>query len=129
MTPNEIIQQHLAICEELHQLSLEENRFLKQQQRLPDIEFQDRKKLLLARLDNSLSEIKALNISLGEQGSTRSGVDKPLMEKARSRIMQILHLDRENEQLLLRYSLGSAPRPAQVQPPTTVLQRMYAGKF
>lgn len=131
MTPTEIIRQHLQICDELHQLGLDENRFLKQQQRIPDGDFLDVKRALLARLEQSLETIKSLNISLSEQGATKSGVDKALMEKTRSRIMQILHLDRENEQLLLRYSMGAAHRPsaaASTPPPASQLQRLYKSR-
>lgn len=129
MTPTETIQQHLQICDELHQLGLDENRFLKQQQRTPDTDLLERKKALLSRLETSLAAIKALNISLSEQGSTRSGVDKAVMERVRARIMQILHLDRENEQLLFRYSMGAGTRPVAPQPPVSQLQRMYGGRF
>jgi hypothetical protein len=56
-----------------------------------------------------------------------------LIEKARAKLLQILHLDRENEQLLLRYSLGiqpaSPPAAAPHTPPTPVapsrLQQLY----
>lgn len=129
MTPSETLLRHQHLCDELHQLALEENRFLKQHQRAPEAALLERKKLLLARLDESLSALKALNISLQEAASqkdepTPSGLKKADLEKVRSRVMQILHLDRENEQLLFRYSLSS-PRPQATQPPPSQLQRMY----
>jgi hypothetical protein len=49
------------------------------------------------------------------------------IEKTRSRILQILQLDKENEQLLLRFSLAG-PRTGGVAAPVTppsVLQRIY----
>lgn len=121
MTHPEILLQHQQVCDEIHQLALEENRFLKQHQRIPDASFMERKKALLARLDQSLTDLK----SCAASGSPADRPDPAAVEKARARIMQILHLDRENEQLLFRYSLGAGPRPAAVKPPPSQLQRLY----
>ncbi len=130
MTPAETLQQHQLLCDEIHQLALEENRFLKQNQRVPDVSLLDRKRALLERLDISLAALKALNISLNAEsgGIGLGGLNRDLVEKVRARVMQILHLDRENEQLLFRFSLGSGPRPSNVPPPPSHLQRMYGSK-
>jgi len=129
MTPAESLQQHQQLCDELYQLALEENRFLKQNQRLPDAALLDRKRLLLGQLDASLAALKAANVSAvanaGERPAPSARADGAAIEKARARIMQILHLDRENEQLLFRYSLGGGPRPAGAAPPPSQLQRIY----
>ena len=129
MTPAETLQQHQQLCDELYQLALEENRFLKQNQRLPDAALLDRKRLLLGQLDASLAALKAANISAvanaGERPAPSARADRAAIEKARARIMQILHLDRENEQLLFRSSLAGGPRPAGVTPPPSQLQRIY----
>lgn len=126
----ETLQQHQQLCDELYQLAVEENRFLKQNQRVPDASLLERKRALLARLDSSLAAIKSLQTS--QPGESSGGVrtklgdpTKAAVEKARARIMQILHLDRENEQLLLRFSLASGPRPPVAPPPPTQLQRLY----
>ena len=47
MTSTEVLQSHLTLCDELYQLALEENRFLKQNQRTPDAPLIDRKRALL----------------------------------------------------------------------------------
>lgn len=129
MTPAETLQQHQQLCDELYQLALEENRFLKTNQRLPDAALLDRKRLLLGRLDTSLAALKAGSASAatnaGERPPATARADRAAVEKARARIMQILHLDRENEQLLFRYSLGNGPRPAGATPPPSQLQRIY----
>jgi len=110
------------LCDEIHQLALEENRFLKQHQRPPDAALLDRKRGLLARLDESLTAIKS--------GATTAPASRPdptrkeIVEKARAKILQILHLDRENEQLLLRYSLGARASVAPA-PPASQIQRIY----
>ncbi len=125
MTPKEALTRHLHLCDELHQLALEENRFLKQQQRLPDPPFVEHKRSLLQRLEESLAALKQVNEGPAEKDPERSAV----IERAKSKILQILHVDRENEQLLLRYSFGvRAPRtpgaPTQAPAPTQV-QRLY----
>ncbi|HTZ21106.1 MAG TPA: hypothetical protein VMC06_09510 [Opitutaceae bacterium] len=129
MTPAETLQQHQQLCDELYQLALEENRFLKQNQRMPDAALLDRKRLLLGRLDASLAALKAANLSagttVGEPAAPAARANRAAVEKARARIMQILHLDRENEQLLFRYSLGGGPRPAESTPPPSQIQRIY----
>jgi type II secretory pathway component PulM len=125
MTPTEILQSHLALCDELYQLALEENRFLKQHQRVPEATLLDRKRALLARLDTSLTELKAAGAM--PPPLRPDPARKDAIEKARAKILQILHLDRENEQLLLRYSLGSRPKipTSPVAPPPSQLQRIY----
>jgi len=125
MSPSEALLQHQQLCDEIHQLALEENRFLKQNQRVPDAALLERKKMLLGRLDESLEALRKANILLSAGGQAPSGVDCELLERTRTRIMQILHLDKENEQLLFRYSLGTPQRPPAMQPPPSQLQRMY----
>jgi flagellar biosynthesis/type III secretory pathway chaperone len=122
MTKPEILQQHLQVCEELYQLAHEENRHLKQHRRAADAALVERKRALLERLDQSLTTLRTSNTG-GEPGRSTNA----LVEKVRGRILQILELDKENEQLLLRVSLsrgvapGAAPAPA-----PGLLQRIYA---
>jgi hypothetical protein len=102
------LRQHQQICDELYELALEENRFLQQQHRTPAPELLDRKRGLLSRLEAALEALRGAPSKDARAQQARGALDK-----ARSRILQILQLDRENEQLLTRYSLGSgAPRPA-----------------
>jgi hypothetical protein len=133
MTSTEALQTHLTLCDELYQLALEENRFLKQQQRVPDNALLDRKRTLLGRLDASLTALKAGNQSPPPASARPDAARKDVIEKARAKILQILHLDRENEQLLLRFSLGARPRagggdsiaPVVPTAPPSHLQRLY----
>lgn len=122
MTPMQALQQHQDLCNELHQLALEENAFLQQHRRTPDATLLDRKRGLLARLDESLAALRTVPRT-GEQGAPF----RAALEKTRSRILQILQLDRENEQLLLRFSLAggaAAPAPA-AAPSPSMLQKIY----
>ena len=135
MTPTEALRRHLALCDELYQLALEENRFLKQNQRVPDNTLLDKKRALLARLDESLASLKTGNAANPPAPTSPAARPDPargeIIEKSRAKILQILHLDRENEQLLLRYSLGVRPPRAATPSPATPaaapshLQRLY----
>jgi len=123
MTQFEAIREHQLLCDEIHQCVLEENRFLRQQQRVPDSALLDRKRELLARLDTTLSALRAVPAA-----SARDPELRAQLEKTRARILQILQLDKENEQLLLRCSLAPN-RPAGTDAPTasvSMLQKIYA---
>ena len=118
----EALQQHQQLCDELHQLALDENRFLQQHRRAPDAPLLERKRVLLGRLDETLATLR----SASREGVTAANF-RQAVEKTRSRILQILQLDRENEQLLLRFSLtgnrlAASPTPAA---DASVLQKIY----
>jgi hypothetical protein len=122
MTQLAVLQQHQQLCDDIHQCVLEENRFLRQHQRTPDQALLMRKRGLLEKLDHSLDQLRTLPAS-----SARDAVTQAQLEKSRARILQILQLDKENEQLLLRCSLAS-PRSAGAAPAPNValLQKIYA---
>jgi hypothetical protein len=125
MSQFEAIQEHHQLCDEIHQCVLDENRFLRQHQRAPDAGFLERKRALLNRLDTTLAALRAIPAA-----SARDPEAKAQLEKTRARILQILQLDKENEQLLLRCSLtASRPAgtsPAPLAPSVTMLQKIYA---
>jgi hypothetical protein len=119
MTPPDPIALHQQVCDELYELALEENRFLQEQRRAPAAALLDKKGALLLRLDRSLAALRA---APRLDPSRRASLDK-----ARSRILQILQVDRENEQLLMRFSLSRNPAQAPApQVPTATLDRIYA---
>jgi hypothetical protein len=125
MSQFEALQEHQQLCDEIQQCVLDENRFLRQQQRAPDAALLERKRTLLARLDATLAALRAIPAASARDPETRAQLDK-----TRSRILQILQLDKENEQLLLRCSLA-ATRPAGAAMPApaasvTMLQKIYA---
>ena len=123
MTPLEQIREHHQLCDEIHQCVLEENRFLRQHQRTPDAAFLDRKRSLLEKLDVSLTALRAL-----PSASARDPETREQLEKTRARILQILQLDKENEQLLLRCSLNGGRQAAPTSPTASVamLQKIYS---
>jgi hypothetical protein len=121
MTTLETLQKHLQVCDELYQLALEENRHLKEQRRPAEATLLDRKRALLEQLDKTLTSLRSSNAT-GEAGRET----RPLVEKLRGRILQILQLDKENEQLLLRASLSRGIEPvAPPAPGTALLQKIY----
>lgn len=121
MTPTEALRQHHQLCDELHQCALEENRFLRQHQRPLSPEFIERKRTLLKRLDDSLAGLRTV-----PAGRIREPETRDLLEDTRARILQILQLDKENEQLLLRYSLAGPKPAAPVSPSVAMLQKIYS---
>ncbi|MDP3072434.1 MAG: hypothetical protein Q8N18_19230 [Opitutaceae bacterium] len=123
MTQLETIQEHHRLCDEIHQCVLDENRFLRTQQRPPDAALIERKRGLLARLDASLEALKTVPAASVRDPATREALDK-----SRTRILQILQLDKENEQLLLRSSLGASRPTGTAAPAASVamLQKIYA---
>ena len=119
------LQQHHALCDEIHAAVLGENRFLRQYQRAPDAPLTERKRALLAKLDESLAALRELPAASARDPETRAA-----LEKTRARILQILQLDQENEQLLLRCSLTSARGgtngAAKPAGSVSMLQKIYA---
>lgn len=101
MSPAEALSQHQAVCDELHALSLEENSFLQQYRHAPGAEFAARKKALIERLDAVLDALRA-----APKGALGEMAYRQAMDSAQRRVLQILQLERENEQLLLRVSLS-----------------------
>lgn len=124
MTPSEALQQHRQICDELYQLALEENRFMQEHRRPPEAALVERKRKLSERLETALQALRA-----APSGSAREPEMKAALEKARERVMQIMQLDRENEQLLTRFSLGSsAPAGSGTPAQPGMLKKIYSRK-
>ncbi len=122
MTQSETLHAHQQLCDDLHQCALEENRFLRLHQRSPEPAAIERKRALLARLDESLGALRTLPAA-----SARDPQTQAQLERTRARILQILQLDQENEQLLLRCSLtGARPTTTPVPPSAALLQKIYA---
>ncbi len=105
MNPN--LSEFAATCDEAYSLAVTENRQLKDATRAPDPKLRERRELLLKRLNDVLPQLKAY------QPAHLTADAKVEVARLRERILQTLHLSRENEQLLLR---GSLQRPAPQQP-------------
>jgi hypothetical protein len=121
MTSLEALQQHQRLCEELYNLALEENRFLQQHQRPAGSDLLARKRSLLSSLDEALTALRSV-----PPGDTRAPEFRTALDQTRSRILQTLHVDRENEQLLTRHSLSKGTGvPTAPSVPAGMLQKIY----
>ena len=124
MTPLEALQEHRHVCDQLYEAALAEGRFLQQNQRAPDQALLEKKQRLLVRLDETLTALRAAPPADARQPEFRTALDL-----TRSRILQILQIEKENEQLLLRLSLSrGAPQaaPAAPAPGPALLHRIYS---
>ena len=121
----EVLERHQRICDDLYQLALDENKFLLEKKRPFGSDLLERRQALLDQLTTNLDALKqAMAPAAGEARATSE-----LKEKVRQRILQIIHLDRENEKLILRYSLqsrgGPATPAATPPPPPGNVARLY----
>jgi hypothetical protein len=130
--PADALGQHLALCTELHALVLEENAFLQREHRPPDEALSARRRALLERLHTSVEHLRAASTAPVPHEASARREHATRLEQARAKILQILNLQKENEQLLLRHSLGGARpgRPAadaaSANPPSAQLAHLYA---
>ena len=98
MEPTEILKQHLVLCNDVHQLLLEENTWLKVQKKVPDMAFLEKKKVIVQRLESSLASLKKLKPEFFSPFDN----SKKLVGESHSKLLQIFYLDRENEELLVK---------------------------
>ena len=102
------MDQHLRLCEDILAILSEENRMLRRKPAEVEDELLAQKRELLPKLDASLAGLKTLH----EQSPEILPAIQEKLKTAQNKIMRILLLDRENEQLLLKALLpkaGSSP--------------------
>lgn len=107
MMGSEVVDRHLELCDELLQILNEENRALRHNPEGVGEELLERKRSYLPRLDKSLAQLKQLQMETPE---ILPAVREKLTS-AQNKIMRILLLDRENEQLLLKSVMPKITRP------------------
>ena len=98
MEPTEVLKQHLELCNDVHQLLLEENTWLKVQKKVPGMQFLDKKKTIVERLESSLANLKKLKPEFFSPFDD----SKKLVGESHAKLLQIFYLDRENEELLVK---------------------------
>jgi hypothetical protein len=98
MEPVDILKQHLVLCQDVYQLLLEENTWLKVQKKVPEMQFLEKKKVIVQRLEGSLSNLKKLKPEFFSPFDD----SKKLVGESHSKLLQIFYLDRENEDLLVK---------------------------
>ncbi|WP_221029970.1 hypothetical protein [Actomonas aquatica] len=118
MNPN--LSEFAATCDEAYALHLAENRALKAGSHAENASLRERRETLLERLNTvlpALQEYRPNHLTSDARAE---------VARLRERILQTLHLSRENEQLLLRGSL-QRPQPtvAPKPPPASTAARAY----
>ena len=117
----ESLTTHTALCEEIYDLMIEENRHLRSSGKPPANALLDRKGALLGTLSFSLERIRhAVAESLPTSAEIRQCV-----QRAQQTILKTLLLDRENEQLLLKCTMQKQPVVSAPRPAASHLQRVY----
>ncbi len=95
---SEVVDRHLQLCDDLLVLLKEENRLLRGDPSGMTEEFLQQKRDLLPRLDESLAALKIIQ----EESPEMLPALREKLDSAQKKIMRILLLDKENEQLLLK---------------------------
>ncbi len=106
MEPEDVLRQHLELCQNVHKLLIEENSWLKKNRVLPGEDLLARKQQLLPMLDQSLGSLKQLQ----PEHFSPFGDCKELVNASHAKLMQIFYLDRENEDLLRKIAEPPADR-------------------
>lgn len=118
----ETLRKHLELCQACYALLQKENSFLKNENKPTSRELLEDKKALLASLENSNKQLQLIN----EQKLPLTQTQKKLAQDAQKKIMKIFLMDRENEQLLLKYSMHQtviqSPSPPPIATPNQVKQ-------
>jgi hypothetical protein len=121
MNQSETLRQHQAVCDELYQCVLDENRHLRQHMTPPDEAQVSRKRALLTRLDEALDAMREIPAETARDAKIAAQI-----ENGRARILQILQLERENEQLLLRCSAPGLRAKPPAASAAGMLQKIYS---
>ena len=103
MEPRDIIKAHFSLCEKVYDLLLEENSWLKLEKKAPELSFLDRKREIVNKLDASLANLKKLKPEFFSPFDDT----KKLVSDSHAKLLQIFYLDRENEELLIKYNQSS----------------------
>ena len=123
VTSQKVLQRHLELLSELHDLFLEESAVLRASGLPPNEAFLERKKGYLSRLDESLGQLKRL----GGSEARLDPADRSSVKDARNRLLQILMLDRENERMLLKKQLSPKVRERFAQALPGRVAQAYGG--
>jgi len=122
MVAENVLMEHLAACELTYQTMLEENRILKATAAPPEDGFLSRKRTVLAQLEGALAMLR----SLGDSPTALTAQQRATIMKTQQIVLKALLLDRENEQLLLKYTAPARRAAApQVRPTLDQIQRLY----
>lgn len=119
-----ILNEHVRLCSDLHELFIEEGRIMRSTGAAPDEAFLERKAAFLPVLGKGLELLQRIN---EEPESFPRGIDA-LVQECRAKVMKLMMLDRENERLLLKCSLPPRMKEAYSKVGAGQIARAY-GKF
>lgn len=118
----EALQQHLLLIEQINLLFIEEQRILQTTRKPPTEEFLSRKRDLLPRLEAVRLLLLRSKLTQGNEISAQ----KAAIERLQKKMLALLLLDRENEKLLLKYSVQAEAFRVPVKPPVHHVTRAYS---
>ena len=104
----ESLRQHSRVCREILDAVEAEHRSLQEPEAISQFEPYQKRKVLLAKLSDSLQGVKKGRESwqkLSSNERATAGDLQRLMKESQDLIMKVIVLDRENEQALLRRGL------------------------
>ena len=119
-----ILKEHIRLCSDMHELFIEEGRIVRSTGLPPDEAFLKRKETFLPILEKGLQLLKRIN---DDPNSFPRGLES-LVEEARSKVMKLMMLDRENERLLLKTSLPPKMKAAYGKAAAGQIAKTY-GKY
>jgi len=123
MSLPETLNTHTALCEEIYDLMIEENRHLRRSGQPPADAMLSRKSALLGTLSFSLERLRA---GLTESPPASAEI-RHCVRNAQKTILKALLLDRENEQLLLKCTMQRRTQIPAIRPVASQLHRLYGG--
>ena len=118
------LKEHIRLCSDMHELFIEEGRIMRSTGLPPDEAFLKRKETFLPILEKGLQLLKRIN---DDPNSFPRGLES-LVEEARSKVMKLMMLDRENERLLLKTSLPPKMKAAYGKAAAGQIAKTY-GKY
>jgi len=121
MVTDNTFLEHMAACELMYQLMLDDNRLLKTTGAPPGVDFLEQKRAALKQLESALAMLRAQHDSLDKLTPKQ----RSIIQKTQQIVLKALLLDRENEQLLLKCMVSSRPTAPQVRPTLDKIQRLY----
>ena len=104
MVTDNTFLEHMAACELMYQLMLDDNRLLKTTGAPPGVDFLEQKRAALKQLESALAMLRAQHDSLDKLTPKQ----RSIIQKTQQIVLKALLLDRENEQGLLRRGLVPA---------------------
>ena len=119
-----ILKEHIRLCSDMHELFIEEGRIMRSTGLPPDETFLKHKETFLPILEKGLQLLKRIN---DDPNSFPRGLES-LVEEARSKVMKLMMLDRENERLLLKTSLPPKMKAAYGKAAAGQIAKTY-GKY